>query len=237
MSSAPSRCPNPRCACPVQAGDLFCPHCGQDLSVAAGGATTEAAAGYGAPLRLEPVGLAPLPTATASAQGQVAEPAAATEPSTSRGSLPSDCPDLEVSYNNSCVFVLDMQSTFDFRVRPLGDGIRELYVEVQQSGRVIARETPMVRPRRGAWLDFSLNYTPSNTRPGKAAFSIVVCYRKGDQLRVYAAYRTHTIYSGKEDPRRVCENLMVEVKNNIQQGHAGDLRVDQSFDSLREALR
>jgi hypothetical protein len=150
--------------------------------------------------------------------------------------LHSDCSDLEVRYNNSCVFVLNMQSTFDFEIRPVADGLRQLFVEVRQSGRVIAREMPMVLPRRGSPISFGLNYTP-RTHAGKVSFTIVVGYRKGGQRKVYAAYRTHTIHSAKEDPRRVCENLVVEVKNNIQQGHAGDMRVDQSFNGLREALR
>lgn len=149
----------------------------------------------------------------------------------------SDCQNLEVRYNNSCVFVLNMQSTFDFEIRPLADGVKNLFVEVRQSGHLIARETPMVLPRRGSPICFGLNYTPRNTHAGKVSFMIVVGYRLGGQPKVYAAYRTHTIYSGKEDPHRVCENLVVEVKNNIQQGHAGDVRVDQSFKDLREALR
>ncbi len=170
--------------------------------------------------------------------GRRPEPAAFVEPPAPAGGGPqSDCSDLEVRYNNNCVFVLNMQSTFDFDILPRADGIRDLFVEVRQSGQVIARERPRVLPRREARLSFGLNYTPRNTHAGKASFEILVGYRKEQRRRLYAAYRTHTIYSGKEDTRQVCESLVVEVKNNIQQGHAGDLRVDQNFHGLREALQ
>jgi len=46
----------------------------------------------------------------------------------------NDCAELEVRYNNRCVFVLNMQSTFDFEIRPLTDGVKNLFVEVWQSG-------------------------------------------------------------------------------------------------------
>ena len=149
----------------------------------------------------------------------------------------TECADLEVRYNNSCVFVLNMQSTFDFEIWPRAEGIRDLFVEVRQTGKTLAREIPMVRPRPGGLIAFGLNYIPRNTHPGKVSFTIVVGYRKGSEKRIYAAYRTHTLWSGKEDPRRVCENLVVEVKNNIQQGHAGDIKVDQSFQDIRDVLR
>ena len=152
-------------------------------------------------------------------------------------SAASDCPDLEVTYNHSCVFVLNMQSTFDFTIHPLAEGVRDLHVEVRQSGQLIARETPMVLARRGSPISFGLNYTPRYCQAGRVSFTILVAYRLAGRLKAYAAYRTHTLYSGKEDPRQVCENLVVEVKNNIQQGHAGDMRVEQSFNGLREALR
>ena len=239
----PSKCPNTVCACPVQPDDAFCPNCGHPLDPIVGQAS-----------RLPESGMAEtvpsLATTPPAPRAALALPQAPELPTLARfETVPApaappaeaprqdDCSDLEVRYNNSCVFVLNMQSTFDFEIRPLADGLKGLFVEVRQSGQVIARETPMVLPRRGALLSFGLNYTPRHAHAGKVSFTIVVGYRKGPTQRVYAAYRTHTIHSGKEDPRRVCESLVVEVKNNIQQGHAGDLRVDQSFNGLREALR
>lgn len=130
-----------------------------------------------------------------------------------------------------------MQSTFDFVLRPLVDGLRNLFIEVRQSGLTIAKETPLAIPKRGVPLSLSLNYTPRNTLAGKVSFTIVIGYYKDGKPRMYSACRTHTIYSGKEDVQQVCDSLVVEVKNNIQQGHAADLRVDQNFRELREALR
>ncbi len=256
MTGSLAKCPNPQCRCPVQPADTFCAGCGQALEPVAGGeearipefpalenspALTDALAPQGSLADQLVTSLEALVTGAGSEVGlPVNRPAAQADtvgaPPT-EVATPNDCPDLEVRYNNSCVFVLNMQSTFDFEIRPLTDGIKGLFVEVRQSGQVIARETPMVLPRRGTPITFGLNYTPRNTHAGKVSFTIVVGYRMGQQQRVYAAYRTHTIHSGKEDPRRVCESLVVEVKNNIQQGHAGDLRVDQSFNGLREALR
>ena len=149
----------------------------------------------------------------------------------------SDCADLEVRYNTRCVFVLNMQSTFDFEIRPLADGLTGLFVEVRQDGQIITNGAPRMLPRRNQVLRLPLNYTPRNTHAGKASFELLVRYRKGPQAFLFGTYQSHAIYSGKEDPRQVCESLVVEVKNNIQQGHAGDLKVDQSFNGLREALR
>lgn len=258
MNGAPSKCPNPQCGCPVLAADAFCPSCGQGLTATAGpaaaladlvGGNVSGSADASSPQELAGASemLPSLPTQTSPARA-VAGPESeslATPPhpvgsaAEVSGEAPpqSDCADLEVRYNNSCVFVLNMQSTFDFEIRPRMDGLRDLFVEVRQSGQVIARETPTMLPKRGVALQLGLNYTPRNTHAGKVSFEIRVGFRKDQQRHAFAVYRTHTIYSGKEDPRQVCESLVVEVKNNIQQGHAGDVRVDQSFDGLREALR
>ena len=248
MNDISQKCSNAQCGCPVQPADVFCPHCGQP--VAAGGQTEKVQLGEspgafapaGSPVRendqkaiLHPL-LAELKDLRPEPKTEVS-PMAMPAVEIAGGSPPSDCQDLEVRYNNSCVFVLNMQSTFDFEIRPLVDGIKNLFVEVRQSGQVIARETPMVLPRRGTLISFGLNYTPRNTHAGKVSFTIVVGYRQGDQRKIYAAFRTHTFHSGKENPRQICESLVVEVKNNIQQGHAGDLKVDQNFNGLREALR
>jgi hypothetical protein len=260
MTGDSLHCPNPQCGCPVHPGDAFCPHCGQSLAATGNEPPASAPAPEASPAgnatRIEPPRqeaslseslqpfLSELPPAVRGESDGAFEPAAplsqagdAGSASGLAGQLPSDCHDLDVRYNNSCVFVLNMQSTFDFGIRPLVDGLRDFFVEIRQSGQVIAREAPRVLLRRGAPLSFGLNYTPRNTHAGKVSFEILVGFRKDGRLHVYAAYRNHTIYSGKEDPRQVCESLVVEVKNNIQQGHAGDLRVDQNFNGLREALR
>lgn len=252
MTSPLAKCPNPMCACPVQAEDVFCPNCGEALNAAPENMAAGPAEGRRALLQTDLAGERQLPPGAAF-EGRdetelVERPAVASaarleagqraaEPAAREEQHLSDCSDLEVRYNNSCVFVLNMQSTFDVEIRPRVEGIRDLSVEVRQSGQVIAHEKPRVLPRRGVPLSFGLNYTPRNTHAGKVSFEILVGYRKEQQRRLYAAYRTHTIYSGKEDARQVCESLVVEVKNNIQQGHAGDLRVDQNFHELREALR
>jgi len=245
MTAAAILCPNPQCGCPVQSADVFCPHCGQVLDagpVKLGAQMSERLTPELAPA--ERIATAEAikrePITTGSPQLVAESPAQSLRPERTASSdlLPAnESLDLDVRYNNSCVFVLNMQSTFDFEIQPLADGIKNLFVEVRQSSQVLARETPMVVPRRGSTIAFGLNYTPRHTHSGKVSFTILVGYRKNGQQRVFAAYRTHTIHSGKEDPRRVCENLVVEVKNNIHQGHAGDLKVDQSFDGLREALR
>ena len=250
MTAMLSKCPNPVCACPVQPGDAFCPNCGQALGEAPAGQVSDLSLGRLA-RESDLAGARPSPDAATLEPPNALDFAKSPElvrlagseegraPAETPAEAPrqNDCSDLEVRYNNSCVFVLNMQSTFDFEICPLAEGIRDLFVEARQAGQMIARETPMVLPKRGVPIRFGLNHMPRNTRPGKVSFLILVGYRKGSERRLFAAYRTHTIYSGKEDPRRVCDNLVVEVKNNIQQGHAGDVRVDQSFDELREALR
>lgn len=229
MTTGLLQCPNPECGCPVQPTDHFCPFCGRALTPA--GKETPASDARSVTPQIE------------AALGKIELGVRAiAQPEGPRFGLQAarvsttDCPDLEVLYNNSCVFVLNMQSTFDFELHPQVDGLRDLFIEVRQSGQVIARETPVVIPKRGVPLPLSLNYTPRHTHAGKASFTIVIGYRKEGQARLFAASRTHTIYSGKEDVRQVCESLVVEIKNNIQQGHAGDLRVDQNFNDLREAL-
>ncbi|MEI6393914.1 MAG: FHA domain-containing protein [Verrucomicrobiota bacterium] len=237
MASMLAKCPNPACACPVQPGDDFCPNCGHPLDAA-----VEVPSGCLAletdltPLTSKPTNALDVSNDAASPRLDHAEHAHPPTQTAVEAQQHNDCAELEVRYNNSCVFVLNMQSTFDFEIRPLAEGIRDLFVEVRHSGQTIARQTPMVLPKRGVPIHFGLNYMPRNTSPGKVSFEILVGCRKGIEQRLYAAYRTHTIYSGKEDPRRVCDHLVVEVKNNIQQGHAGDLQVDQSFHGLREAL-
>ena len=223
------RCPNPACACPVNPADDFCPNCGKPLD-----ATTKAQSpGPEAPGEVVPV-IRDLPTDRSPAVGAAPDLfiPTAKEELASR----SDCPDLEVQYNNNCVFVMNMQSTFDLMIRPQADGIRSFYVEVRQSGRRLVREEPMEVLKRGVPVPLSLNYTPLNTSPGSVAFNIVVGYRLNGQPKLFVATRKHTLHSGKEDPRRVCESLVIEVKNNIQQGHAGDIKVDQDFKDLKNLL-
>jgi hypothetical protein len=223
------RCPNPVCACPVSAEDVFCPNCGQRLDE-----TTKTrhprpeVSGEAIPAN---VVLPPAPFPAANAGNEVF-----TTPVREDFPGRSDCTDLEVHYNNNCVFVLNMQSTFDLEIRPQVNGIRDFFVEVRQSGRCLMRERPMALLKRGMRMPLSLNYTPHNTSPGSVAFNIVVGYKLNGQPRLYAATRKHTLHSGKEDPRRVCESLVIEVKNNIQQGHAGDIKVDQDFKELKELL-
>lgn len=252
MSQNPSLCPNPQCGCPVQPADVFCAHCGQALEavpapeppLAMSESPTDfaesqtlitpraAVAKLGQPFPPAEEAITSVPLAARS----TAAPAA---PARDEAVPPadSDCADLEVSYNTRCVFVLNMQSTFDFVIRPLADGLTDLFVEVRQDGQVIAKGAPRMLPRRQQVLRLPLNYTPRNTDAGKASFELLVGYRKGPQAFLFGTYQSHAIYSGKEDPRQVCESLVVEVRNNIQQGHAGDLKVDQSFHGLREALR
>jgi hypothetical protein len=237
--------PCSRCGWPMQPGDACCSHCGSWLASvpAAEAGTAEDQANPPPPPELgqtdEATQLGPNTGNLIRTEvlADLERPAASSSSLGGGQEQSSDCVDLEVRYNNSCVFVLNMQSTFDFEIRPRIDGLRGLFVEVRQSGQVLARETPQMLVRRGSCLSFGLNYMPRNTHAGKVSFEIRVGYRKDQRHRLYAAYRTHTIYSGKEDPRQVCESLVVEVKNNIQQGHAGDMRVDQSFSGLREALR
>lgn len=143
---------------------------------------------------------------------------------------------MEVHYNNNCVFVLNMQSTFDLEIRPLVDGIRDFFVEVRQSGHCLMRERPMAALKRGMRVPLSMNYTPHNTSPGSVAFNLVVGYKLNGQPKIFSVTRKHTLHNGKEDPRRVCESLVIEVKNNIQQGHAGDIKVDQDFKELKNLL-
>jgi hypothetical protein len=233
----------------VQPEDVFCPHCGRALDAGESNPVAqirETLVQETSPVLVENFAqpaVAARPIMTNLLPVSPPPVAATFDPhkfdGPSSGGLlsASDCSDLEVRYNNSCVFVLNMQSTFDFEIRPLADGLKKLFVEVRLSGQTIAQDTLMVVAKRGSVFSFGLNYIPRNTHSGKGSFTILVGYFKDGHRQVYAAFRTHTIYSGKEDPRRVCENLVVEVKNNIQQGHAGDLKVDQSFSGLREALR
>ena len=218
------RCSNPSCGCPVNPEDDFCPNCGRRLDE-----TTKTHRPTEVPAAV--AGAGPALSATPAPAWPASPPAAAAPADPA-----SDCPDLEVLYNNNCVFVLNMQSTFDLEIRPLTDGIRDLFVEVRQSGRTLMRERPMMVLRRGVKFPISLNYIPQNTSPGSVAFTIVVGYKIQGRPQVYAAAKKHTLYNGKEDPRRVCDNLVIEVKNNIEQGHAGDIKVDQDFRELRHLL-
>jgi hypothetical protein len=222
MTAYSKACPNGDCRCPVASDDVFCPHCGVQLVATMEQGLTQLARQEAKLAQLDLV-------VPSSAPG----PAVAGVPATD--AVSSDCKDLEVRYNNGCVFVINMQSTFDLEIRPRVDGIRSLSVEIWQSGRRLLHEAPMLMARMGVVVPVSLNYMPTSS-PGNAAFTIVVQYQHEGRWNRFAAVKKHTIYSGKEDPRMVCDKLVVEIKNNIQQGHAGDMKVDQDFRSLKELV-
>ncbi len=243
-------CPNPECGCPVQPGDKFCNYCGRELCASG---PMPAVAGAGLVSAAGPEGRSGAERLTDEVRGEMAREAAAlkaegaglrqeirVEAASGTGESDtsvSECQELDVRYNNSRVFVVGMQSTFELEIVPRAEGVDSLLVQVRHSGRVIAQDRPLVIARRDSKIRCYLNYVPQAAEAGVAAFTILLGYRAGGQARLFAASRTHTIYSGREDARSVCEKLVVEVKNNIQQGNAGDLRVDQDFSGLREALR
>jgi hypothetical protein len=148
----------------------------------------------------------------------------------------SECTDLKVLYNNSCVFVLDRESTFDFQVTPQVVGVTDLTIEITKDDQLLKSKCPMAVLRRNVCADISLNYTPSD-KAGKPCFDIYVEYRQNGVGKRYVTSSKHTIYRPNEDARAIFDKFVFEVKNNIQQGPAGDIKVDQHFQDVRELLR
>jgi hypothetical protein len=236
------RCPNPACGCLVTAGDDFCPNCGHPIKGEDPGQAevVESCQPASAPPIKDtrkttgPTEFAPAPEEAAQAYNHATPwPALPAEISEAL-----NCPDIEVQYNNNCVFVMNMQATFDFQIRPKVEGLKDFMIEVQYSGQSLVRERQRVVLRSGRNLHLSLNYTPRNIAPGSAAFNILVRYNLHGQPKLFAATRKHTVYSGKENLREVCNTLKIEIQNNtnIHTGSASDAKVEQDFKALDQLL-
>jgi len=149
----------------------------------------------------------------------------------------SDCADLDIQYNHSVVFVLGMKSTFDFRIRPRGEGIKDLAVEIREGDRLLVAQSIPVKLKPGAEIPFSLGCVPEHGYSGLCCFAIHIRYRADSAVRRYVAWKRHTIHDGREEPRKICESLKVEIRNNVTQGHAGDVRLSQHMDGLASLLQ
>ena len=153
MTLSPAKCSNPQCRCPVQAEDVFCQHCGQaiadatDLKSRIIGGLGQETFQVSVPIKEEADQLSESETnghhspCAAEAEQQNNVPLGTSFPQ-------SDCSDIEVHYNNKRIFVLNMLSTFNLKIIPKVDGIRKLFVEIQQSGQRVAYDAPIFAPGR-----------------------------------------------------------------------------------------
>jgi hypothetical protein len=155
----------------VQPEDVFCQHCGQavadtdDLKSGMIGGLGQETSQVSVPIKVDTDQLSESDT-----NGHHSPTAVEAEQQSNiqlGSNFPqSDCSDLEVHYNNKRIFVLNMLSTFNLKVIPKVDGIKKLFVEIQQSGQRVAYDAPIYSLRAGAIYSLHLNYKPSAGRLG-----------------------------------------------------------------------
>lgn len=150
----------------------------------------------------------------------------------------SFCEDLCVEYNRSVVFVCGMTLSFDFRIRPLVDGLKDLAIAIEftdSAGKFWRKHKKLHwHAMKGVAREIGLNFQPRVF--GRAVFSIYVSYRSDGKERVFETEVKHRIYPEDSRAGDVLDKIIININNEITTGHAADVNVRQSLDEL-ESLK
>jgi hypothetical protein len=157
-------------------------------------------------------------------------------PATPSPSAASDCEHLHVLYNAGCVFVEGLTVPFEFRITPLADGVTEVFVEIRSGTQMQLRYESPYQVRRGMTMEMPVAFRPPQGVHGKVPFEIFIGYTVHDQEHRFLAHKKHTIYRAQEQMRRVIDNLHLEVRNDISQGNAADVNINQHFKELSQLV-
>jgi len=205
----------------VEEGATFCENCGCDLAEDLAETEANPPAPRKAPAREEP--------------GHIEKPR---EKSRSDASLKltSHCPDLDVRYNVNRIFVEGLVLPFEFRVTPGVEGITDLCLEIEaRKGHKIS-EHPPEYPVRGEEIHVPVAFQSPAGLHGKVPFRIYVGYKRNGTPHWFTATNSHKVFRAREKAQKVIDTLVLDLKNEAAQGHAGDIQIHQRIDNL-EALR
>ena len=130
---------------------------------------------------------------------------------------------LAVEYNSARVFVEGTRMSFDLRITPGSEGIRNLFMAIRENGEpeVIQRPTSVLQA--GVPLEIHLNYTPKHV--GEPSFDVIVGYENRGETIVQEAAVKHRIYPPDAEPGEVCNQISLQINNEVS-GNASDGNVN-----------
>ncbi len=148
----------------------------------------------------------------------------------------SQCDDWDIQFNCSRVFVQNMMFPFEFRLRPLREGLSNLRVEIRLDQALLNSDEPELEISRGQPIPIYFNYAPPSGLGGKISYDVLVGFTRDGGDHWFRAMVKHHVFKAQETIGHVIHTLNIELKNDIKQGHAGDAQVHQAINGL-EALK
>jgi|GEM_PF-5669602 len=126
---------------------------------------------------------------------------------------------------------------FQFRVIPLRPGIKNLALEIRHHGLVVARDEPSWELTPNMEIDIPIGFRPALGSFGKVTFRVCVSYHLNGERRSFSNRLVFTIYRAQERAAKVLENLRIDITNNVTVDRAGDARVSNALNEMRELFR
>jgi hypothetical protein len=140
----------------------------------------------------------------------------------------SQCEDLEIKYNTARIFVEGMILPFDFRITPQVDEISDICIEIRCSDYARVSDQPPEEPTKDFTMPVHLAFrAPKGFPGGLVPFEIYVGYKLGGEQKWFVTRQIHTVHAAGENAGRAIENVKIEIQNQIDQGHAGDIHLNQ----------
>lgn len=162
----------------------------------------------------------------------------------SQTTLPSDCDDFRLEYNQARIFLVGSVSSFNFRLTPVGEDakkIREIELHVESPGYL---PDPLVKPshsprlQKGRFVGINLNMVPEQDGIDIGG-EVYLRYRKGTRRLAFCATFEWDTYPPSVAADKVVENLSVRIGNvSATADRAGDAPVILRFlDNIRSSGR